>query len=80
MLLSKKFKHFFNVCLQRIYLHYITGIIFFKDDEGKKYRTWGAKDDENFDDFVSLALSAQADLFYYEVLNRKIYLENVQNF
>ena len=49
-------------------------------DNIKQYISWGVKDDENFDNIKKLAASAEADLFYYDVSNRKIYIENNNNF
>ena len=74
------FKKNFNIELEKIYLYYITGITFFMKDNIKQYRSWGVKDDENFDNIKKLAASAEADLFYYDVSNRKIYIENNNNF
>ena len=78
--LYKIFHTNFNIELENIYLYYITGITFFMKDNIKQYRTWGVKDDENFDKLKKLAASAEADLFYYDVLNKKIYIENKNNF
>lgn len=76
----KNYKDELNVSLKRIFLYYITGITFFMEDNNKKFRIWGVEENENFEPIKNIAKSAEADLFYYDVINRKIYLENNGNF
>lgn len=78
--LMKNYKDELNVSLKRIFLYYITGITFFMEDNNKKFRIWGVEENENFEPIKNIAKSAEADLFYYDVINRKIYLENNGNF
>ena len=75
-LIKNDFYKYFGVSLKKIYLFYFTGITFFNEKEEIKSRTWGAKEDENYDNIKILANNAEAELLYYEVINGKIYFEN----
>ena len=78
--LMEKFKEYFKVSIKKIYLFYITGITFFKKDNKFQFRTWGVNEKENFSANKIIASSASAELFYYDVVSRKIFLENEKKF
>jgi hypothetical protein len=78
--LMEKFKEYFKVSIKKIYLFYITGITFFKKDNKFQFRTWGVNEKENFSANKIIASSASAELFYYDVVSRKIFLENGKKF
>ena len=74
--LEKNFKEHLKVSLEKIYLFYVTGITFFKKDDKVMHRTWGVNEKENFKNNKIIAENAESELFYYDVINRKIYYEN----
>jgi hypothetical protein len=76
MSLMEKFKSHLNISIEKIYLFYVTGITFYKKDNKIMHRTWGVNENENFFNNIQIAEKAEAELFYYDVINRKIYLEN----
>ena len=78
--LTNKFKEYFDISLKRVFLYYITGITFFMKDNKKQFRTWGIKENENFQINIKIAKNSQAELLYYDVLNRKIYIANEEEF
>jgi len=74
--LEKNFKEHLKVSLEKIYLFYVTGITFFKKDDKVMHRTWGVNEKENFKNKEVVTENAESELFYYDVINRKIYYEN----
>ena len=74
--LIKKYEEYLNISLKRVFLYYITGITFFMKDNKKQFRTRGVKENENFQTIKKIATKSEAELFYYDVINRKIYIEN----
>lgn len=78
--LVEKFKKNLDVSIENIYLFYVTGITFFKKDNKVNYRTWGVNEKENFTKNKKIAELAEAELFYYDVIGRKIFYENENNF
>ena len=78
--LKEKFLNLFKVSIKKIYLFYVTGITFFKKNNELKSRTWGIDEKENFSSNIKIANAAKSELFYYDVVNRKIYFKNELNY
>ena len=78
--LENKFKNRLNISLKKVFLFYITGITFFKKDNKIDFRTWGVTENENFENIEKVARAAKSELFYYDVINKKIYYKNDLSF
>jgi len=78
--LYKRFNQHFGVNLKNIFLYYITGIIFVMKDNNIQTKTWGVNEEENFDKIKKIAENAESELLYYDVMNKKIYLEKDGNY
>ena len=78
--LYNRFNEHFGVKLKNIFLYYITGIIFVRKDNNFQTKTWGVNEEENFDKIKNIAENAESELLYYDVMNKKIYLEKDGNY
>ena len=58
----------------------MTGITFFMKDNKLNHKTWGGNEREDFKTVINLADTAKSELFFYDVINRKIYYENNSEF
>lgn len=75
-ILKQQCLNFLNVSIKQIYLFYVTGITFFKKNNELKVRTWGIDEKEDFSSNITIANAAKSELFYYDVVNRRICFEN----
>ena len=78
--LKKKYEKYFQIQIKKIFLFYVTGITFFMKDKKLNYRTWGGNEREDFNTIKTLAKTAKSELFFYDVINRKIFYENNSKF
>ena len=72
-LLSNNFEKNYKIKIKRIYLLYITGISFYKENQTKKETTWGINSKEDFDVLINICKNGKAELLYYDVINKIIY-------
>ena len=49
-------------------------------DNNIQTKTWGVNEEENFDKIKKIAENAESELLYYDVMNKKIYLEKDGNY
>ena len=78
--LKNKYKKILGVDLKKIYLFYVTGITFFKENNQLNHRTWGGNEKENFKTIKKLAENAESELFFYDVVKRQLFCEKDLNF
>ena len=78
--LNKKYEKYFKINIKKIFLFYVTGITFFMKDNKLEYRTWGGNEKEDFKTIKNLADIAKSELFFYDVIKRKMYYENNSEF
>ncbi len=78
--LKLKYKKYFCVDIKKIYLFYVTGITFFMKNNELNYRTWGGNEKENFKNIKNVAENAESELFFYDVVRRKLFYENGSKF
>ena len=71
--LSKNFENKLGIKIKNIYLLYITGISFYKENGSIKSKTWGINSEEDFKILIQICKNSQAELLYYDVVNKKIY-------
>ena len=76
--LSNNFEKNYKIKIKRIYLLYITGISFYKENQIKKGTTWGINSKEDFDVLIKICKNGQAELLYYDVIKKIIY-NNIGN-
>ena len=72
-LLSNNFEKNYKIKIKRIYLLYITGISFYKENQSKKETTWGINSKEDFDVLINICKNGKAELLYYDVIKKIIY-------
>ena len=68
-----------EVTLKKIYLFYVTGITFYKENNEIKYKTWGVNENENFNEIEKLANKSNAELLYYDILQKKLYSKSMNS-
>ena len=79
--IKKIFSSKLNANVKKIYLMYITGIQtqFNENDKKQKYKTWGNKDSENFQNLEKMCEKGECLLIYYDPIIKKNFIKSKKN-